>query len=169
CSSDLAGARGWIDADGQPLSLALDFDRSRGDGRVYVDLDAASLSAWAPLLEPTGITPQGGSGRIQAWAELRGRRVVLATTRFELRGPGLSGHVIWRLVAGGWRLDAPRLQLQAPGSSQTLDGLLLAAGEQYAFRIDDVELSPLLALAALSDRLPAAHRAWLLDAAPHAR
>ncbi|WP_041764886.1 YhdP family protein [Pseudoxanthomonas suwonensis] len=182
-----AGARGWIDADGQPLSLALDFDRSRGDGRVYVDLDAASLSAWAPLLEPTGITPQGGSGRIQAWAELRGRRVVLATTRFELRGldlagaplegrgrprqqlPGLSGHVIWRLVAGGWRLDAPRLQLQSPGSSQTLDGLLLAAGEQYAFRIDDMELSPLLALAALSDRLPAAHRAWLLDAAPHAR
>src|SRR5690606_36262868 len=116
-----AGARGWMDVDGGPLSLALEFDRGSGNGRAWLDLDAPRLSEWAPLLEQAGITPQAGSGRVQAWAELRGRRVVLATTQFDLRGlelagaplqgrerphqrvDGLSGRLTWRVQAGGWR------------------------------------------------------------------
>ncbi|WP_028915564.1 YhdP family protein [Pseudoxanthomonas sp. J31] len=182
-----AGARSWIDPQAEPLALALEFERSRGDGRAWAQLDAADLAAWAPLLGQAGITPQAGSGKVQAWAELRGRRVVLATSQFELRGvelagapleglgrplqqlAGLSGQLTWRLVAGGWRLDAPHLHLEMPGGAQRLDGLVLAGGQQYALRVDEVELGPLLALAALSDRLPPERRAWLLEAAPHAR
>ncbi|WP_162201782.1 YhdP family protein [Pseudoxanthomonas suwonensis] len=182
-----AGARGWMDVDGRPLSLALEFDRGSGNGRAWLDLDAPRLSEWAPLLEQAGITPQAGSGRVQAWAELRGRRVVLATTQFDLRGlelagaplqgrerphqrgDGLSGRLTWRVQAGGWRLDAPQLHLDMPAGTHHLDGLLLAGGQRYALAVDDLELAPLLALAALSDRLPDARRAWLLDAAPRAR
>src|SRR5690606_8936362 len=113
--------------------------------------------------------------------------VVLATSRFDLRGldlagaplPGrerpsqyweaVSGQLTWRLVRGGWRLDAPRLQLHGPGGEQVLDGLLLAGGRHYALQLPQIELAPLLAAAALSDRLPEARRAWLLQAAPRVR
>ena len=182
-----AGVHGWMQEGGAPLALAMAFDRGSGDGRAWLDLDAAGLAAWSPLLARTGIEPAIDSGRVQAWAELRGRRVVLATTRFELRGldlagaplagrerphqrfAALSGAATWRLVSGGWRLDAPRLRLASGAGEQALDGLLLAGGRQYALQVPELELGPLLGVLALSDRLPDARRAWLLDAAPRAR
>ena len=182
-----AGARGWMDAEGAPLAMALAFDRDSGDGRAWLDLDTPDLSAWAPLLGRAGIEPRAGRGRLQAWTELRAQRVVLATSSFDLQGielggaplagrepprqqfAGLSGRLTWRLAAGGWRLDAPRLRVDGPGGAQVLDGLLLAGGQRYALHLEELELAPLLAVAALSDRLPPARRAWLLDAAPRAR
>lgn len=82
----------------------------------------------------------------------------------------------------GWRLDAPLLRLEAlaaaarerganaagrqPDGGMTLDGLTLAGGERFAALADRVEIAPLLALAALSDRPSPALRRWLYLAAP---
>ncbi len=182
-----AGGRGWIDAGARPLNAVLEFDRGRGDGRLYLDLDSDDLSVWAPLLGHGGITPAGGHGRAEAWLELRGRRVALATARFRLqdvvlagaplagrdrpvaRFGELQGRLRWRLRAGGWRLDAPLLRVADAGGAQVLDGLAVGGGRDFALAAGRVDAGPLLAVAALSDRLPPARRAWLLDAAPRVR
>lgn len=180
-----AGLRGWIDAEAEPLALALDFDRGRGDGRAYLDLDSEDLAAWEPLLRHAGVAPSAGRGRVEAWGELRGHRVVLVTGQFHLRHvvldgaplperaqppqqafDELRGRLRWRLAAGGWRLDAPLLRVGDAHGTQQLDGLTLAGGRRYAIAAERIDAAPLLALAALSDRLPAARRAWLLQAAP---
>ncbi|HET6397505.1 MAG TPA: hypothetical protein VFF91_11765, partial [Pseudoxanthomonas sp.] len=134
-----AGGRGWIDAQAAPVAAVLDFERERGDGRLYLDLDTADLAAWAPLLRYAGVSPAAGRGRVEGWAELRGRRVVLVTSRFQLQEvalagaplPGrarpaadfdeLRGRLRWRVAAGGWRLDAPLLRVTDARGAQTLD------------------------------------------------
>src|SRR5690606_19365982 len=80
-----AGARAWIRPDGTPARMAFDFDRGSGAGRAWFGLDTEALGAWAPLLNRAGISVADGRGHVEAWAELRQHRVVLATTRFELR------------------------------------------------------------------------------------
>ena len=61
-----AGLHGWVDArsDARPLALALDFDRERGDGRAYLDLDSDDLAGWSSLLTHAGIHPVAGRGRV---------------------------------------------------------------------------------------------------------
>ncbi|MBB6063896.1 uncharacterized protein (TIGR02099 family) [Pseudoxanthomonas broegbernensis] len=182
-----AGLRGWIHPQGKPLLLALDFDRTRGDGRAYLDLDSDDLAAWAPLLRHAGVAPASGHGRVQGWGELRDHRVVRVTGQFQLRQvvlsgaplPGrtrpqqafdeLRGRLRWRVDGQGWRLDAPLLRMGDARGMQALDGLTLAGGPRYALAAERIDASPLLALAALGDRLPVPRRAWLLDAAPRLR
>ncbi|WP_028928091.1 YhdP family protein [Pseudoxanthomonas suwonensis] len=182
-----AGARAWIRPDGKPARMAFDFDRGSGAGRAWFGLDTEALGAWAPLLNRAGISVADGRGHVEAWAELRQHRVVLATTRFELRHlllagapladgllpqvrlDELRGRARWRVTAQGWRLDVPQLQLADEHGAQSLDGLLLAGGQRYALQVERVDATPLLALAALSDALPSGLRGWLREAAPKAQ
>ncbi|WP_374012035.1 YhdP family protein [Pseudoxanthomonas koreensis] len=182
-----AGLRGWVGPRGQPLRLALEFDRGSGDGRGYIDLDSDDLAAWAPLLRHAGVAPVAGDGRMQGWVLLQGHRPVQVTSQFQfhrvvLSGaplPGrarpqhafdeLRGRLRWRMADGGWRLDAPLLRMTDARGAQVLDGLTAAAGPRYALAARDIDATPLFALAALGDRLPASQRAWLLDAAPRLR
>ncbi|AKC88157.1 YhdP family protein [Pseudoxanthomonas suwonensis] len=182
----VAGARAHIRPDAAPATLALEFDRDSGDGRAWFDLDTEELGAWAPLLHFAGIAPAEGRGQVEAWGELRGHRVVLATTRFQLRHlllagtplddgllpqvrlDELRGRARWRVTADGWRLDAPLLRVSDQRGAQTLDGLVVAGGGRYALLADEIDATPLLAVAALSDRLPPALRSWMVQAAPQA-
>lgn len=183
-----AGTRAWIRKDAAPLNVAVDFDRRAGDGRAYLDVSAEDVGAWSPLLRYAGVVAERGQGRVRAWTELRQHRVVLVTAdaqlrKVELRGAPLpdteaptrvafdqmEGRMRWRLVAGGWRLDAPRLRVGTAPAVQTLDGLVLAGGERYALLADQVDAAPLFAVLGLSDKVDAGLRRWLVQAQPGAR
>jgi uncharacterized protein (TIGR02099 family) len=181
-----AGALAWIREDASPAALALEFDRDRGNGRTYFDLDTGALGAWAPLLHHGGVAPVDGRGRVQTWAEVRGKRVVLVTTAFQLRHLLLSGAPLadgrlpqvrldelrgrarWRVTADGWRLDAPLLRIADQSGTQALDGLAAAGGARFGLHVDRVDARPLLAIATLGDGLSPALRAWITQAAPTA-
>lgn len=192
-----AGMRAWpltqtIGATAAaPMRAALDFDRVRGDGRLYASVDGAELQPLASVLALHGITLQGGRGQAKAWVALDDNRVVdvrLDTTLEQLvlagstiaavpGGAGqipirgierLQGRMHWQRTGAGWRLDAPLLRLDMQDQQYRLDRLTLAAGQHYALVADHLDVEPLAALAVLSNRVPAALRHWLLQARPHA-
>ena len=183
-----AGTRAWIRKDASPLNVAVDFDRKAGDGRAYLDVSADDIGVWSPLLRYAGVVAERGSGRVQAWTELRKHRVVLVTADARLRQVGfqgaplpgsaaptriafeqMEGRLRWRLVSGGWRLDAPHLRVGTAPAVQTLDGLVVAGGERYALLADQVDAAPLFAVLGLSDKVDAGLRRWLVQARPGAR
>jgi len=184
------GARAWPSEGAMPLNGMLDFDRKRGDGRVYAGARDADVAAWSSLLRLAGVAGEAGRGRAEAWGELRGNRIVLVTadaqlTDVRLRGAGLAAadgsrttskvafdtlqaKARWRLVRTGWRLDAPTLRIGSGRSQQVLDGLLVAGGQQYAIVANRLDAAPLLQVLALSERVPPGLRHWLLAAKPRA-
>jgi len=183
-----AGGRAWIDASRAPLGAVLDFDRRSGDGAVYADAAPADLNAWASLLKVAGVQVAGGQGRAELWGTLRDHRIVAITTDADLRGLRLRGAAVqpratapslawdrlqvrarWQLIDGGWRLDAPLLRVTDGGKPKSLDGLTLAAGRRYAVVGRALDASPLLAVAALSDRVEPGLRRWLQQARPQLR
>jgi uncharacterized protein YhdP len=184
------GARAWAQMGKTPMEAVLDIDRVRGDGNAYFAAKRADLAVWSPLLHGAGVTIESGSGRAEAWAELRSHRITMVTVdalldALQLRGaplPDLQGtlassrslfqHVEararWQLVAGGWRLDAPMLRIGTGQQAQTLDGLVVAGGQRYALLADRVDAAPLFAALALSDRIAPQLRRWLLATKPEA-
>ena len=183
-----AGARAWIREGEAPLLASLDFLRSSGNGRAYLALEPADAGAWSPVFHYAGVSVQGGRGKLQGWAELRRHRVVLATTEVQLqevdlqgtaaaaaapapqlRLDRLEGRMRWRLVSGGWRLDAPLLRIGGQPSVQVLDGLVLAGGRQYALLADRIDAAPLFSVLGLSDHLDPGLRQWLAQAKPTAQ
>jgi uncharacterized protein (TIGR02099 family) len=180
-----AGLRAWIATGAAPLDAALDFDRRSGDGRAYAGARRADLAAWSPLLQVAGVHVVGGRGRAEGWATLRGGRVTAVTVDADLDDVALRGALLgdsaprqsfdaitararWTSLAEGWRFDAPMLRVRSGDATQRLDGLLLAGGQRFALQARRVDAGPLFSAAALSDRLPAGMRRWLLAARPRA-
>lgn len=182
-----AGGRAQIRTDAAPVDVVIDFDRKSGDGRAYFAAKHADLAAWSPLLRYAGTAIDGGNGRAQAWAELRGHRSMTVTVdaaidRLALSGVALPGAAApprvqfdrietrarWRVAEGGWRFDAPRLRIGSGKAQQSLDGLVLAGGQRYAVLAAHAQIAPLLSVLALSDRVDAGLRRWLLAAKPAA-
>src|SRR5690606_10546884 len=185
-----AGVRAWPARggyDSQPVEGVLELDRSSGDGRVYAGARRVDLSHWAPLLDLMGVAAEAGNGRAEAWARLDGLRVAEVTAQGELAAVVLRGTTLgpgapaprmrlqkvdalarWQQVDGGWRVDAPRLQLTTDDGASRLDGLRLAGGTQYGLSAEQLDIAPLAAVASLSDRVPAGLRRWILQARPQA-
>ncbi|HEY5802915.1 MAG TPA: YhdP family protein [Lysobacter sp.] len=184
-----AGVRAWPSvgvpgAAASPLDAVFDFDRKQGDGKAYLGTRRADLAAWGPLLQLAGVGSESGQGRAEAWAQLRSHRITevlvdAALDRVGLRGTALAGGTVprvlfphieargrWRLVDGGWRADASRLRIDSAGHAQKLDGLAIAGGARYALMADRIDAGPLLATAALSDRLEPGLRQWLHSTSP---
>lgn len=176
-----AGARAWLRSAGQPLDVAGTLDRASGDGRVYAGSRQTDLADLAGVLAWAGVAPQAGRGRAQAWATLKGLRVVAMRAVADLDGVVLHGRApgpgqpapvqalgpvaldaAWAGTIDAWQARAPRLRI----GQQPLDGLALAGGHGLALRATRLELQPLLELAALSDALPPALRHWLRAARP---
>lgn len=180
------GMRAWMRADRSPLQAAFDFGRKRGDGRAHVLARQADLAAWSPLLHVAGVAAEVGQGRGEAWATLRDHRVTAVVFDAALDGVVLRGaaladgqvprarfrrvqaHARWQAMAGGWRLDAPRLRIGEGGALRILDGLLLAGGERQAALASNIDAGPLLQVAALSDRMAPGLRQWITAAKPQA-
>ena len=182
-----AGVRAWPKAGATPLDAVLDFDRKRGDGQAYAGARRANLSAWSSLLHLAGVAVEDGRGRAEAWAEVRGHRVtqvtldvvldavVLAGTPLTVQAPPpriaydrVEARARWQLAERGWRFVAPTLRIGDGARAQRLDGLVLAGGERFALHARQIDAAPLLAVAALSDRLPLALRRWIQVARPQA-
>jgi len=180
-----AGVRAWSRLDAEPIDAALDFDRRKGDGRAYAVAQQADLAAWASVLKVQGITLESGTGRAKAWAVLHDKRIAAITIDTELDNVALRGTPIdagaqpprsrfdhveglahYRLIQGGWRVDAPQLRIGRADAAQKLDGLLLAGGDNYAVQAKQVDAGPLFAALALSDELSPELRRWLLGSHP---
>ena len=182
-----AGTRAWMDKAARPVLVALDFDRVSGNGRAYLDARALAVPAWSSVMRFAGLSAEAGTGRVQAWAELRRNRVVLVTSQMALRQVRFRGTALadgkvpralfdrvegltrWRLSADGWRFDAPRLSIGDQREPQKLDGLVVAGGRRYALLAKRIDAAPLLALLGLSDRVDPGLRQWLSRAAAGAR
>jgi uncharacterized protein (TIGR02099 family) len=170
-----------------PMLAALDFDRRRGDGEAYVGARTFDLSAWTPVLRASGVAVEQGSGRAQAWARLRGKRVEAVTADVDLEDVALRGapieaggaptrqrytrvRALARMEASpeGWSVTAPQLRIGEGGREHRLDGLTLADGTRYALRARRIDAGPLLAALTLSDRVPRSLRRWIATAHPDA-
>lgn len=186
------GVRAAMRRDGAPVDVVLDFDRKRGDGRVYAAARNADLSEWHALLGAMGVRVTGGRGRAEAWATLRAHQVVSISVDGDLGDVRLRGTAIadrtggtpvarfarlrtlahWRVTPQGWRFDAPTLRVGTGeggrDAPQRLDGLMLAGGEHYGIVADRIDAGPLVAVLALSDRLDPGLRRWLSAARPGA-
>lgn len=183
-----AGLRARMRADGQPVDAVFDFERDSGDGRAWLGMERADLAQWSPLLHVAGVDVQGGTGGVQAWAALRAHRIALVTTELALRNVALAsgtappagterarvrlarlqGLVRWRAIAGGWRADTQALRLADGAQAPRVEKLTLAGGRRIALMADRIDAGPLLAVAALSDRLQPGLQRWLQAAAPEA-
>lgn len=182
-----AAARAWMREGASPLDIVLDFDRKRGDGRVYAALLQADLSAWSSVARHAGIVAESGHGQVRAWGVLRAHRIVSVTTEGALRDIVVRGapleagrdaprlriaaiDTLARLRAAGddWRIDAPRLRVADGARTQVLDGLQVAGGARTALHARRIDAGPLVVALALSDRLDPGLRSWLLASSPDA-
>ena len=182
-----AGARAWLREGAQPLDIAGELDRASGNGRVYAGTRQADLATLAGTFNVAGVSPLSGRGRLRAWAQLRGHRVVgvradAGLLDVRLRGSAAAGAAAptqalgevvldasWAGSLQDWQLRMPRLRIGDGARRQTLDGLALAGGEhRFALRAQRVDVAPLLQLATLSDALSPSLRHWLRTTAPGA-
>jgi len=168
--------------DAAPLHAAIDIDRHTGNARAHATIAQADFTTWSPLLRLDGLTLASGEGQIDAWAKLQGFRLSTITTTAKLEQLVLQriadgdqvtfgqvqAHMHWRNNDGQWRFDAPELRIGDPARPQVLDGLMLAGGAQLALHATRIDAGPLLAIAALSPRLPPGVRQWLKAAKPDA-
>ena len=184
-----AGLRAWAQPAGTggpraaPVDAALRLERETGDGTAWVSAPMVDVAPWAPLLAGYGVQVAGGHGSAQVHARLAGKRIAEVTADVELEQLRLratdglvpelalgdaNGLVRWRLVDGGWRMEAPRLRLVHAGRELDYGGLLVAGGSRPALVAERLEVAPLLQVAALSNRVSAQARKWLVESAPAA-
>ena len=178
-----AGVRAWPSLDGPPLDAVLHFERGSGNGRVHAGGQDIDLAAWSAWLRVAGVGVAAGKGRAQGWATLRDGRVTRVEVATDLRGVQMASVAAsaervgfdriealarWRMDAGTWRVDAPTLRVAERTRTHVLDGLVIAGGATRALLAERVDAAPLIAVAALSDRLPGPVRAWLRSARPGA-
>ncbi|MFT4178931.1 MAG: YhdP family protein [Thermomonas sp.] len=178
------GARAWLRTEATPFEMSLDFDRSSGDGRAHAGSDSSDLSLLAGKLGISGVGAVSGKGRAQAWAQLRGHRVVALRAVADLNDVVLRGVPIaagmspperalgrleldarWAGDIRQWQANATRLRVGDGASRQVLDGLAVQGGEVFGMQAQRVDAAPLLAVLALSDGLNPGLRRWLAASA----
>ena len=175
------GVRLWS-ADGRaPLDVSADVARDGRLGRLWVGAEQVDLPAWGPLLAALGVEPLAGRGELGAWVELDDRRIARVQVRAALEGVSLRrvGTALppvrferagfdaqWRLEARGWQVSVPTGTFANGSSEQRIDGFWMAGGERFAIEAERIDMGPLLALGALSNRLPGGVSAWVAEARP---
>lgn len=181
-----AGAQAWLRDGSAPVAVAVDFDREKGNGRVYAGAQRADLRALAGAFAVLGVAPEAGTGRLQTWGRLRAHRIVGIRVDASLRDVVLRGAPLaagqpgvtrrwsaltldaaWSGTIDDWRLRVPTLRID-DGRQWTLDGVAVAGGRHFALRARRLQAAPLLQLVALSDAVPPGLRRWLRSAAPDA-
>jgi uncharacterized protein (TIGR02099 family) len=175
------GVRLWSDAGRAPLDLSADVARDGARGRLWIGADRVDLPAWGPLLAALGVEPLAGAGRLGAWADLDDRRISRVQVQAALDGLRLRrvGTALppvaferagfdaqWQLDAQGWQVSVPRGRFVDAAGTQRIDDFWMAGGERIAVEAARIDVGPLLALGALSNRLPAGLAAWVAEAGP---
>lgn len=166
---------------------ALDFDRRRGHGRLWLSARPDDLGRWSSVLRLSGVAAVAGRGRIQAWMRLDDHRFTAAVVDVDLSAvsvgrsvSGADGRVLlgrveargrWRRLNGeDWRLDAERLRIgEGRAEPLLLDGLALTGGQRWALAAKRIEVGPILRVLALADPIAPAAKRWLAAARPGAQ
>lgn len=175
------GVRLWS-ADGRaPLDVSADVARDGRTGQLWVGAARVDLPAWGPLLAALGVEPLAGRGEVGAWADLDDRRIARVQVRAALEGLSLRrvGTALppvrfdragfdaqWRLDAEGWQVSVPSGTFANGRDEQRIDGFWMAGGTHFAVDAERIDMGPLLALGALSNRLPGNLAAWVAEARP---
>ena len=175
------GLRLWS-ADGRaPLDVSADVARDGRIGRLWVGAEQVDLPAWGPLLAALGVEPLAGRGAVGAWVDLDDRRIARVQVRTALEGLSLRRvgtalppvrferagfDALWRLEEGGWQVSVPAGAFANGTNEQRIEGFWMAGGERFAFEAGRIDMGPLLALGALSNRLPSGLSAWVAEARP---
>ncbi len=175
------GVRLWS-ADGRaPLDVSADVARDGRLGRLWVGSEQVDLPAWGPLLAALGVEPLAGRGELGAWVDLDDRRIARVQVRAALEGLSLRrvGTALppvrfdtagfdaqWRLDPAGWQVSVPTGTFTNGLSEQRIDGFWMAGGDRLAIEAERIDMGPLLALGALSNRLPDGLAAWVAEARP---
>lgn len=185
------GVSAWVSRADKPLTAVLDFQRQRREGLLWVGDDKLSLANWTPLLAAIGVVAEQGGGDVGMWGQVRDQRIVQVTVQAKLNkvrlrssAPVLAGDgskqlarvdfdqlqatARWSATSNGWRIEAPRLNVTRAGYVAHLDNMSLEDGRRFALRGSELDLSPLAAMLALSDRLPDPIRLFLLQSNPQA-
>jgi uncharacterized protein (TIGR02099 family) len=186
------GVSAWASTESAPLSAVLDLSRSHSSGTFWVGGKNLSMKDWSPLLKATGIMLKSGEGEANAWAYLKDQRVTSLQTQADLKNIEIvSSKLIkldkanaispdakfdrlevsakWFEQKGGWQFTAPVLRFHRAKKVASLDGLLIAGGENIILRAPQIDLQPAFTLLSLTDQLPAGLRQWLVQAAPTAQ
>ncbi|MGH8499664.1 MAG: DUF3971 domain-containing protein, partial [Methylococcales bacterium] len=186
------GVSAWVSTKSAPLSAVVDMSRSQYDGTLWVGGKNLSMKDWSPLLKATGITLKNGEGEANAWANLKDQRVTSLQTQADLKNIEIvSSKLIkldkanaispdakfdrleisakWFEQKGGWQFTAPVLRFHRDKKVASLDGLLIAGGENIILRAPQIDLQPAFTLLSLTDQLPEGLRQWLVQAAPTAQ
>ena len=185
------GVSAWVERGDLPLSAVLDFQRSRRDGLLWVGGDKLLLAHWSPVLAAVGIKPERGTADLAVWAELRDQRISQVTLRAQIEAARLRASsplatvdgkdadtaldfeeirasARWTATADGWRIHAPRLNFTQDGKVARLDQLVIDGGKQFSLSGRELDLSPVAAVLALSDRVPESVRRFLQRSRPQA-
>lgn len=175
------GVRLWPVDDRAPLDVSADIARDGRLGRLWVGADEVDLPAWGPLLGALGVEPLAGRGAVGAWVDLEDRRIARVQVRAALDGLGLRRagtalppvrferagfDALWRWDAEGWQVSVPSGTFVNGANEQRIDGFWMAGGERFAIEAKRIDMGPLLALGALSNRLPGGLAAWVAEARP---
>lgn len=186
------GVSAWASTKSAPLSAVVDLSRSQYDGTVWVGGKNLNMNDWSPLLKATGIILESGEGEANAWANLKDQRVTSLQTQADLKNIQIvSSKLIkldkanaispdakfdrleisskWFEQKGGWQFTAPILRFHRDKKVASLDGLLIAGGENIILRAPQIDLQPAFTLLSLTDQLPEGLRQWLVQASPTAQ
>lgn len=175
------GARLWSEAGQAPLDLVAELARDGSEGRLWLGSEQVELPAWGPLLAALGVEALEGGGGFGAWARLADRRIVevqldarLQALRLRRAGTALPPlrfdrarfDARWQLGGEGWQVSVPAGEFLEGPRRQRVEDFWMAGGESLAIEAGRIDMGPLLALAALSNRLPDGLAAWLAEARP---
>ena len=186
------GVAAWAATDSAPLNAVVDLSRSQYDGTVWVGGKNLDMKDWSPLLKATGIILESGEGEANAWAKLKDQRVTSLQTQADLKNIQIvSSKLItldkanaispdakfdrlevaakWFEQKNGWQFTAPILRFHRDKKIASLDGLLIAGGEDIILRAPQIDLQPAFTLLSLTDQLPGKLRQWLVQASPTAQ
>ena len=170
----------------QPITVIGRFEAAHQDADLYIagrDLDLAGMTRNVDL---QGYALRNGKGDLELWGSWRGNRLQAAAARFDLRTlaiaapagrhaelPALSGVVGLHRVADGF-------ELRYRGTGAPRDGIDDDGGALAHLRSDggartvtlaarDIDIAPLVSLAALLPQVPAGLGGWIDAAHPHGR
>jgi uncharacterized protein (TIGR02099 family) len=186
------GVSAWASTQSAPISAVVDLSRQHHDGTVWVGGKNLNMKDWSPLLKATGITLESGAGEANAWANLKNQRVTSLQTQADLlqvqivssklikldkasaispdaKFDRLQISAKWFQQKDGWQFTAPVLRFHRDKKVASLDGLLIAGGENIILRAPQIDLQPAFTLLSLTDRLPQGLREWLVQASPTAQ
>lgn len=142
-----AGLQSWAGGNkGKPVSAALEYDRHKRQGTLWMFAPDAQVSDWAPLLRFGALHVESGHGDLKGWLDLADQQVRRVTVDADLRSLQLrnvaAGTQVqqlerlkvlgrWQRRGAIWSIDVPQLQVERNGLRSDMGDVSLDFGPQW--------------------------------------